>query len=68
MRVLLTHCSAEFIKQVLPRLFKPVAPRSVGTERIRQLLVTSEKTAHIEGITRVLQCVEVIISFLVDIF
>ena len=28
--VLLTHCSDAFMKQVLPKLFKPVAPFSVG--------------------------------------
>lgn len=32
MYVLLMHCRAEFIKHVLPRLFNPVAPRSVGTK------------------------------------
>ena len=26
-----THCKAAFMKQVLPRLFNPVAPGSVGT-------------------------------------
>ena len=26
-----THCNAAFMKQVLPRLFRPVAPGSVGT-------------------------------------
>lgn len=29
--VLLTHCNAAFIKQVLPKLFRPVAPFSAGT-------------------------------------
>ena len=28
--VLLTHCNDAFIKQVFPKLFKPVAPFSVG--------------------------------------
>lgn len=31
MKVLLIHCRAEFMKQVLPRLLRPVAPRSIGT-------------------------------------
>lgn len=30
--VLLRHCSAEFIKQVLPKLLRPVAPFSVGSD------------------------------------
>ena len=29
--VLLRHCSAEFMKHVLPRLLRPVAPFSVGS-------------------------------------
>ena len=31
-QVLETHCRAAFIKQVLPRLLRPVAPLMVGTE------------------------------------
>ena len=31
-QVLETHCRAAFMKQVLPRLFRPVAPLMVGTE------------------------------------
>ena len=31
--VLLTHWMLEFMKQVLPRLLRPVAPFSVGTGR-----------------------------------
>ena len=28
-----THCKAAFMKQVFPRLFNPVAPGSVGTDK-----------------------------------
>lgn len=42
--VLLTHCNAAFMKHVLPRLFKPVAPRSVGTER--------NNIPHVKGFRR----------------
>ena len=31
-QVLETHCRAAFMKQVLPRLLRPVAPLMVGTE------------------------------------
>ena len=37
-QVLDTHCNAAFIKQVLPRLFRPVAPGSVGTVEEKQTL------------------------------
>lgn len=34
--VLLTHCNAAFIKQVLPKLFRPVAPFSAGTMKFKK--------------------------------
>jgi len=43
MKVLLIHCRAEFMKQVLPRLFSPVAPRSIGTKHQHS---TSINTKH----------------------
>jgi len=38
--VLLRHCSAEFMKHVLPKLLSPVAPFSVGSIKTNLLVKT----------------------------
>jgi len=43
-KVLLMHWRAEFMKHVLPRLFSPVAPRSIGTTH--QCSYYSASTQH----------------------